>query len=76
VTLEREFFNDNLLVRIHVIIMMIRWTGLASWEFEFLFSGSLTSTFLLTLDPVPFKLLHVNDDGYRDTSLIRNRHPP
>ena len=26
---EREFFIDNLLVRIHVIIMMIRWTGLA-----------------------------------------------
>ena len=25
---------------------MIRWTGLAPWEFEFLFRGSLTSTFL------------------------------
>jgi len=25
---------------------MIRWTGLAPWEFEFPFSGSLTSTFL------------------------------
>jgi len=24
---EREFFIDNLLVRIHFIIMMIRWTG-------------------------------------------------
>ena len=24
---EREFFIDNLLVRIHVIIVMIRWTG-------------------------------------------------
>jgi len=32
---EREFFIDNLLVRIHFIIVMIRWTGLASWEFEF-----------------------------------------
>ena len=31
---EREFFIDNLLVRIHVIIVMIRWTGLAPWEFE------------------------------------------
>ena len=29
---EREFFNDNLLVRIHVIVAMIRWTGLAPWE--------------------------------------------
>jgi len=43
---ERAFFNDNLLVRIHFIIVMIRWTGLAPWEFEFLFPGSLTSTVL------------------------------
>jgi len=28
---EREFFIDNLLVRIHFIIVMIRWTGLAPW---------------------------------------------
>ena len=35
---EREFFIDNLLVRIHLIIVMIRWTGLAPWEFEFPFS--------------------------------------
>ena len=28
--LEREFFIDNLLVRIHFIIVMIRWTCLAS----------------------------------------------
>ena len=26
---ERELFIDNLLVRIHFIIVMIRWTGLA-----------------------------------------------
>jgi len=32
-TLEREFFIDNLLVRIHFIIEMIWWTGLAPWEF-------------------------------------------
>ena len=43
---ERKFFIDNLLVRIHVIIVMIGWTGLALWEFEFPFPGSLTSTFL------------------------------
>ena len=36
----------NLLVRIHFIIVMIRWTGLAPWEFEFQFPGSLISTFL------------------------------
>jgi len=28
---------------------MIRWTGLAPWEFEFPFPGSLTSTFLTDL---------------------------
>ena len=43
---ERGFFIDNLPVRIHFIIVMIRWTGLAPWEFEFPFPGSLTSTFL------------------------------
>jgi len=46
-SIEREFFIDNLLVRIHFIIVMIRWTGLAPWEFEFPFPGSLTSTFLI-----------------------------
>jgi len=37
---EREFVIDNLLVRIHCIIVMIRWTGLAPWEFECPFPGS------------------------------------
>ena len=32
-----ELLLDNLLVRIHFIIVMIRWTGLAPWEFEFPF---------------------------------------
>ena len=41
-SIEREFFIDNLLVRIHFIIVMIRWTGLAPWVFEFPFPGSLT----------------------------------
>ena len=44
---ERVLFIDNLLVRIHFIVVMIRWTGLAPWEFEFPFPGSLTSTFLV-----------------------------
>ena len=30
---ETECFIDNLLVRIRFIIVMIRWTGLAPWEF-------------------------------------------
>ena len=33
-TRERRFFIDNLLVRIHFIIVMVRWTGLAPWVFE------------------------------------------
>jgi len=40
---ERDFFIDNLLVRVHFIIVMIRWTGLAPWQFEFPFPGILTS---------------------------------
>ena len=43
---EREFFIDNLMVRIHFVIVMMRWTGLAPWGFESPFPGSLTSTFL------------------------------
>ena len=30
---KSEFIIDNLLVRVHFIIVMIRWTGLAPWEF-------------------------------------------
>ena len=41
-------FIENLLVRIHLIIEMIWWTGLAPWEFEFPCPGSLISTFLVT----------------------------
>ena len=43
---EREFFIYNVLVRIHFIIVMIRSTGLAPWEFKFPFPGNLISTFL------------------------------
>ena len=38
--------GGTVLVRIHFIIVMIRWTGLAPWEFEFPFPGSLAPTFL------------------------------
>ena len=43
-TSERDFFIDNLLVGIHVIFEMSWRTGLAPWEFEFSFPGSLIST--------------------------------
>ena len=63
-TLQREFFIDDLLVRIHFIIVIIRLTGLAPWEFEFPFSVSFTSNFL--------ELLHSQqEDGMIPTrSLI------
>ena len=32
--IESEFFIENLLIRIYLIIEMIWWTGLAPWEFE------------------------------------------
>jgi hypothetical protein len=38
---EREASIDDLLVQIHFVTEMIRWTGLAPWEFEFPFTGSL-----------------------------------
>ena len=44
---QREVLIDNALVPIHFIIEMTCWSGLAPWEFEFPFSGSLTSTFLV-----------------------------
>ena len=55
---EREFCIDNLLVQIHFIIVMIGWTGLAPWEFEFPFPGSLTSTFLSQVDRVHGTVYH------------------
>jgi hypothetical protein len=36
--LKGDFFVDNLLVRIRIIIVMFRWTGLAPWEFSIHFS--------------------------------------
>ena len=43
---ERDSINHSLLDRVHFIVVMIRLTGLAPLEFEFLFPGSLASTFL------------------------------
>ena len=42
-TLERDLFIDNLLVRTYFIIDTIWWSGLAPWEYEFPFPGSLVS---------------------------------
>ena len=66
---EREFFIENLLVRIHLIIVMIRWTGLAPWQFEFPFSGSLIST--LHLHPLNPSSGTAADVGCSRRNLIR-----
>ena len=73
----RELFVDNLLVRNHFIIVMIWWTGLAPWEFEFPFPGSLTSTFLMAVDDLLalLRLACPSSNPYRGTSLIRSTPP-
>jgi len=42
---KREVLIDSLLVRMHLIIEMIWWTGLAPWECELSLPGSLIPTF-------------------------------
>ena len=60
---ERELFIGNRMVRIHFVIVMIRWTGPAPWECEFHFSGSLTSTFLALERPTPSRLQVQGGEG-------------
>ena len=82
--IEREFFADNLLVRIHFVVVMIRWTGLAPWEFEFPFPGSLTCTFLVRIHTIfpPFDQLSnarcTLGGGAVDRRVVECRafHPP
>ena len=62
---EREFFIENLQVRIHFIIVMIRWTGIAPWDFEFPFPGSLTFTFLSS---------YPHPEAYPNVSKWSERH--
>jgi len=53
---EKEFFIDNLLVRIQFIVVMIRWTGLAPWEFEFPFLQIINNV----VDKLALRILSVN----------------
>ena len=39
---DRDVLINNLLVRIHFVIVMIRWTGLAPWVFESPLPGAPT----------------------------------
>jgi len=38
---QSEFCIDDLLVRVHFIIVMMKWIGLAPWEVESLFQVAL-----------------------------------
>ena len=77
---ERELCADNLLVQIRLVIVMIRWTGLAPWEFESLFSGSLTSTFVVRSappsPPTPAHCLRMNmiDSGLVGSTDFHSSH--
>ena len=57
--IERDFFIDNLLVRTHYTIVMIRWPGLAPWEFAcpYIYTSVAAA------------------NRYRGTALIRNMPP-
>ena len=84
---ETDFFIDNLLVRIHFVIVTIRWTGLAPVaDLQFRFPGGLTPTFLVTYfylhsTAIQSSQLAKRCDSrvrcsYRGTSLIRNGMEP
>ena len=56
---------------------MIRWTGLAPWEIEFPFPGSLTSTFLrqVQLAPKRGEYVRVLTDACAQGYLVHKKHP-
>ena len=60
---------DNLLVRIHCIIEMMGWTGLAPWEFKFPLPGSLTSTFLALEDHTTLGVEATNTEKTREEAM-------
>ena len=57
---------------IHSIMVMIWWTGLAPWKFEFPVPGSLILTFLVHLERSTCDAISGRGD-YRGTSLIKKR---
>jgi len=73
---EREFFIDNLLVRIHFIIVMIRWTGLAPWECEFPFPGGVHEEEVCSWPHLRPRVWHRGGAGLRgrQESLARVTH--
>ena len=56
---------------------MIKWTGLAQWEFEFPFPGSLTSTFLSRCDVIRAPLARAAIHGQEHPpTRVANLHEP
>ena len=52
---HREFFIDNLLVRIHFMIVMIRWTGLSLWSLNFFFQVAVYQPSYSSTQSPPFR---------------------
>jgi len=67
---KREFFIDNLPLRNHFIIVMIRWSVLAPWEFEFSFPDSLTSTLIQGHTPYNARRMGWRVDVQRERETI------
>ena len=72
---ERDFFIDNLLVRINLIIEMIEWTGLVPGVFEVPFPGSLTSTFLAGGDGMSQKAVDSEGRPMDDWNVVPHPTP-
>jgi len=52
---------------------MMWWTGLAPWEFEFSFPGSLTSTFLLQEDQEEAEFMAEMEREKREARLAEEK---
>ena len=83
--IKREFLIDNLLVRIHFMLEMIWWTGLALWEFEFPFPDRLTTCYQLNPgagehpDLIPWRKTgppNHHDDKLGSDQKVVNKDPP
>ena len=55
---------------------MIRWTGLAPWEFEFPFPGSLTSTFLQVAQKYSTEVEEIMSNRENKGKLIHKVYEP
>ena len=78
---KRDFCIENLLVRIHFIIVMNRWTGLAVCEFELLFGsatafGATAPNLSLSLKHTHTLSLSLTHTHTRTQTLLKNCRGP